>query len=140
MKNSLHYEKNVTQNISDNFNNFNFTPEEGLESLLTLFNLIPDPAIIYQPSNDSILAANNALFLLTNLGEADFIHQSIKTLLPNISNTDPLSGHDKKAFLRHKKLPLMPVTVRIFPLVHVDEYLIILLKPDDERPVKISGR
>lgn len=128
----------MTQNISDNFNNLNFTPEEGFESLLTLFNLIPDPAIIYQPSNDLIIAANNALFLLTNLGEADFIHQSIKTLLPNISNTDPFSGHDKKALLRHKKLPLLPVTVRILPLVPVDEHLVILLKPDDERPGKKS--
>lgn len=128
----------MTKNISDNSYNLNFTPDEGLESLLTLFNLIPDPAIIYQPSNDSILAANNALFLLTNLGEADFIHQSIKTLLPNISNTDPFSGHDKKALLRHKKLPLMPVTIRIFPLVHADEHLVILLKPDEERSVKKS--
>ncbi len=121
----------MSQNNPVNDENLNFTPEEGLESILTLLNLIPDPAIIYQPGKDSILAANNALFLLTNLGENEFIHQSIKTLLPKISDTDPISGHDKKALLRHKKQALLPVTVRIFPLAHSTENLVILLKPDE---------
>jgi two-component system, NtrC family, sensor histidine kinase AtoS len=129
------HEKNVTQNLPDNFNHFAFTPADGIQTILTLFNLIPDPTVIYQRDKDSILAANNAFFLLTNLGENDFLHQSVKTILPNITDTDPISGHDKKALLRHKKQPLIPVTVRIFPLNPLSETLILLLKPEESKLV-----
>ena len=124
--------------MTEYFADLNLTPAEGAQSILTLFNLIPDPAIIYHSSDDSILAANNALFLLTNLGENDFIHQSIKTLLPDITDTDPISGHDKKAFLRHKKQALIPVTVRIFNLSQSDEHLVIIMKPKEGRMVTKS--
>jgi len=117
--------------LPENFAHLKFDPPEGLQSILTLFNLIPDPAIIYQQNDDAILAANNALFLLTNLGESDFINQSIQSLLPSITDTDPISGHDKKAYLRHKKQSLIPVTVRIFPFSHADKNLIIVLKPEE---------
>ncbi|MFU8826279.1 MAG: two-component system sensor histidine kinase NtrB [Brevefilum sp.] len=119
--------------MTDYFADLNLTPAEKAQSNLTLFNLISDPAIIYHHGEDSILAANNALFLLTNLGENDFIHQSIKSLLPDITDTDPISGHDKKAFLRHKKQALIPVTVRIFALSQSDEYLVIVMKPQEGR-------
>jgi hypothetical protein len=121
----------VTHNLSENDSKLNFTADEGLQGILTLFNLMPDPAVIYQRTDDKILAANNALFLLTNLGEQEFIHQSLTTLLPNISDTDPISGHDKKALLRHKKQPPIPVIVRIFPLTTSDDNLVIVLKPDE---------
>lgn len=120
----------MTLNLPENSNSFNLNIDEGIPSILTLFNLIPDPAIIYQPINDVIIAANNAFFLMTNLGEDEFIQYSIKTILPNITDTDPISGHNKKALLRHKKQPLIPVIVRIFPLNQSEKHLIILLKPE----------
>lgn len=123
----------MTHNLPENLENFEFSPAEGIHSVLTLFNLIPDPAIIYQRAEDSVLAANNAFFLLTNLGENDFLHQSITTILPDISDTDPISGHDKKALLRHKKQPSIPITIRIFPLAQSDEILVILLKPEESK-------
>lgn len=92
----------MTQNLPENLADFELSRAEGIHSILTLINLIPDPAIIYQREKDEILTANNPLFLLTNLGEKDFIGQPIKTLLPNITDTDPISGHDKKALLKHK--------------------------------------
>jgi two-component system, NtrC family, sensor histidine kinase AtoS len=125
----------VTQNLPDIFTHFPFTQAEGIQSILTLFNLIPDPTVIYHREKDSILAANNAFFLLTNLGENEFLSQSIKTILPNITDTDPISGHDKKALLRHKKQPLIPVTVRIFPLNNLSDTLILLLKPEESKMV-----
>jgi two-component system, NtrC family, sensor histidine kinase AtoS len=125
----------VTQNIPDIFEHLPFTEAEGIQSSLTLFNLIPDPTVLYQREKDIILAANNAFFLLTNLGENDFLHQSVKTILPNISDTDPISGHDKKALLRHKKQPLIQVTVRIFPLNNLSDTLILLLKPEESKLV-----
>ena len=121
----------MTLNLPNEFDRIVLNTDEGINSVLTLFNLIPDPAIIYFPEEDTILAANNAFFLMTNLGEDEFIHNSIKAVLPNITDTDPIGGHNKKARLRHKKLPLIPVTVRIFPLNHSDKYLIILLKPEE---------
>lgn len=128
----------MTPKLSEDSTFFNLTSDETHEGILTLFNLIPDPAIIYYKLDDTILAANNALFLLTNLGENDLIRQSINTLVPNIIDTDPVSGHDKKALLRHKKLPFLPVTVRIFPLSQSNEKLVILFKPDEERLVTKS--
>ena len=105
--------------------------EEGIENILTLIDLIPDPAIIYHRIKDEILIANNALFLLTNLGEIDFIGQPIKSLIPNIIDTDPISGHDKKVLLRHKKQPLIRVTIHIYTLSQSSEYLLMILKPDE---------
>lgn len=128
----------MTQNLPDNSENFDISPDEGIHSILTLLNLIPDPTIIFHREQDNILAANNAFFLLTNFGENDFIHQTIKTILPDISDTDPISGHDKKALLRHKKLPSIPVTLRIFPLTQTEETLIIILKPEDNKPFSRS--
>lgn len=121
----------MTEQLLEIFDNINLSSSEGIHTIRTLFNLIPDPAIIYQQTEDRILAANNALFLLTNLGENEFLHQSIKTILPNITNTDPISGHDKKALLRHKKQPSIPIRVRIFPLNQASDILIILLKPEE---------
>lgn len=121
----------MTYNLPDKFEDFNATPVENNISILTLFNLIPDPAVIYHQESDAILSANNAFFLLTNLGENDFIGQSIKSILPNITDTDPISGHDKKALLRHKKQPLIPITVRIFPLMPSEEVIILILKPEE---------
>jgi PAS domain S-box-containing protein len=135
LKNLPPHENNVTQNLPDIFNHYAFTQAEGIQSILTLFNLIPDPTLIYQREKDSILSANNAFFLLTNLGENEFLNQSIKTILPNITDTDPISGHDKKALLRHKKQPLIPVTVRIFPLNNLSDTLILLLKPEESKLV-----
>ncbi|MEA3325970.1 MAG: ATP-binding protein [Chloroflexota bacterium] len=121
----------MTQNISENFPEFELSREEGIQSVLTLINLIPDPALIYHRGNDKILTANNPLYLLTNLGEMDFIGGPIRTLLPNIIETDPIGGHNKQALLRHKKQPLIPVNVRIFSLTHTNETLLIVLKPEE---------
>ncbi len=128
----------MTDNLPDKFDQIVLNTDEGINSVLTLFNLIPDPAIIFYPEEDAIIAANNAFFLMTNLGEDDFLQHSIKAVLPNITDTDPISGHNKKALLRHKKLPLIPVTVRIFPLTPSEKYLIILLKPEDSQPINKS--
>jgi len=125
----LPHEKNVSQNLS-NQPSFDLTREEGIQSILTLINLIPDPAIIYHSGRDEILSANNPLYLLTQLGENDFIGTSIKALLPNLTDTNPISGHDKQALLRHKKQPLIPVNVRIFSLTHGKDTLLITLKPE----------
>lgn len=120
----------MSQNLSNQQPSFDLTREEGIQSILTLINLIPDPAVIYHSGRDEILSANNPLYLLTQLGENDFIGASIKALLPNLTDTNPISGHDKQAFLRHKKQPLIPVNVRIFSLTHGKDTLLITLKPE----------
>jgi len=121
----------VTHNLPENLLNFEFSKNEGIQSILTLLNLIPDPAIIFHAEENEILVANNPLYLLTNLGENDFIGQSIKTLLPNISDTDPISGHDRKALLRHKKQPLIPVIVHIYTLTKTKDLRLLIFKPED---------
>jgi PAS domain S-box-containing protein len=123
-------EPNVTQNLPENLSNFDLSQSEGIESILTLLNLIPDPAIIYDRDKDQILAANNALYLLTNLEEKDFLHKEIHSLLPNISDTNPTTGHGQKTRLRHKKQPLIMVSVRIFLLSKTTNHLLFLFRPE----------
>jgi len=94
----------VTQNLIENLTNVEFSKNEGIQTILTLIDLIQDPAIIYHQTENQILTANNPLFLLTNLGENDFIGQSIETLLPDISDIDPISGHDQIALLKSNSL------------------------------------
>jgi len=120
----------VIDNLSEKLQGLTLNREEGLQSLLTLINLIPEPAVIYQRDSDEILAANNPLFLLSNLGEKEFIGKPIKTLIPNIVDTDPISGHDKQALLRHKIQPLIPVNIRIFSLSQTKNILLLILKPE----------
>jgi len=121
----------VNQNEPEYPLNFDLSKSEGIESILTLLNLIPDPAIIYSRGNDQILAANNALFLLTNLEEKDFLNQVIHTLLPNIQDTNPTTGHGQKTRLRHKRQSMIQVSVRIFSLSKFTDHLIIILRPED---------
>jgi len=121
----------VTQNSSENPARFNFSSNEGMQSIQTLINLIPDPAVIYNNAGDEILVANNPLFLLTGLGESDLLGKPIKSILPNLSDTDPVSGHNKPALLRHKIQPLIPVIVRIFPMTASEENEILILKPEE---------
>ena len=121
----------MTQNPHDNPQIFDLSNIEGHQAVTTLLNLMPDPAILYHRTKDQILTANNSLFLLTSLGEKDFIGQPINTLLPNLFDTDPISGHDKPAHLRHKKLPPIKVRVRIFPLTSAGETLVLILKPEE---------
>ena len=120
----------MIHNLPENLAGFEFTQSEGMQSILTLINLIPDPAIIYHRPKDEILIANNPLFLLTNLGEQDLLGQSIRSLLPNLVDTNPVSGHNRSALLRHKIQPLIPVNVRIFTLTANEETELILLKPE----------
>lgn len=126
----------MTEYLTDNLSNFELSREEGIQSILTLINLIPDPAIIYHREQDVIFTANNPLYLLTNLGESDFIGKPINTLLPGISDTDPISGHNQQAFLRHKKQPLIPVIVRIFTLTHANDNLLLTFHPESIEPTK----
>lgn len=128
----------MTDNIPLYLNFLLSNPDEGIHSILTLFNLLPDPAILYHPDGDKIVAANNAFYLMTNLGEDEFIQHSIKTVLPNIVDTDPISGHNKPTLLRHKKQPLIPVTVRIFPLNREEKHLVLLLKPEESQLIRKS--
>jgi len=128
----------VTDNLPEYLSDFDLSREEGTQSILTLINLIPDPAVIYHREKDEIITANNPLFLLTSLGESDFVGKPIKNLLPNLSDTDPISGHNKQALLRHKKQPLIPVNVRIFSLTHRNEIILFVLKPASREPGKSS--
>lgn len=120
----------MTQNLSDFFENFSLSRSEGIESILTLLNLIPDAAIIYNRKQDQILAANNAFFLLTNLEEREFVGKQIRSLLPNITDTDPTTGHGQVARLRHKRQPSILVGVRIFSLAKSSDSVLMLFSPE----------
>jgi PAS domain S-box-containing protein len=124
----------VTQNLPENLAGLDLSSGDITQGVITLLNLIPDPVFIFDRSKDKILAANNALFLLTHLGESDFINQSISSLLPDTVDSDPISGHDKKTFLRHKNQPLIPATIRIFSLTKDQMRVLILLKPQNINP------
>jgi PAS domain S-box-containing protein len=121
----------VTQNKIENLAGFEFSKNEGIQTILTLIDLIQDPAIIYNQNDDKILTANNPLFLLTSLGENDFIGQPINSLLPDIEDTDPISGHDQSALLKHKKQPPISVKVKIFSLTHHQNLLLLILQPEE---------
>jgi len=99
----------VTQLIPENLSEFDLSRAESIKSILTLMDLISDPAFIYQREKDQIIAGNNALFQRTTFNEADFIGQSIKTLLPNVTNTDPIIGHGQSTLLRHKNQTLIRI-------------------------------
>ena len=130
----------MTQDFSDRQSNFHLSPEDGTRSILTLINLIPDPAFIYQREENQILAANNALFLLTQLGENDFLYQDIITLLPKLSDIDPTTGHNQSNFLRHANQPLIPVTLRILTLDQSQQLLFFILNPEHLRSTASNSR
>lgn len=121
----------MTQNQPDDLESFDLSKSEGIESILTLLNLIADPAIIYDRAKDRILAANNAIFLLTNLEENEFVGKEIHSLLPNITDTHPTTGHGQKTRVRHKRQPLIPVTLRIFSLSKTTEKILMLFHPEE---------
>jgi PAS domain S-box-containing protein len=124
----------VTQNLPDKLSNLPISRAEGIQSILTLLNLLKEPAILYNREEDEILTANNAFFLITNLGEMEFIGSGLNTIFPESIDTDPISGHDKNAFLRHKNQPSIPVNVRIFTMSNNGENILILLKPESIKP------
>jgi PAS domain S-box-containing protein len=121
----------VSQNLIEYLSNYELSKREGIQTILTLIDLIQDPAVIYQQSEDKILAANNPLFLLTNLGENDFIGQPINTLLSDIEDTDPITGHDQRVSLKHKKESPIAVRVKIFSLNQKLDLLLLTLQPED---------
>ena len=130
----------MTQNLPDKLTNLQLTRVEGIQSILTLLNLIKDPSILYDRSEDEIITANNALFLLTNLGENEFIGQSIRTLLPDNFDSNPISGHNKESYLRHKNQPSFPVNVRIFTITQDQNKVLIQLQPEIIKPpIKYSS-
>ena len=133
----------MSQNLPDNFSEFPFSRSEGIESVLTLLNLISDPAIIYDRSQDQILAASNAFFLLTNLEESEFIGKDIHSILPNITDTHPTTGHGQIARLRHKRQPSMPVEIKLFSLAKTSDAVLMLFHPEGltlEMPVNGSDQ
>ena len=119
----------MTQNLSDFFENVSLSKAQGIESILTLLNLISDPAIIYDRQQDQVLAANNAFFLLTNLEEREFVGKEIRSLLPNITDTDPTTGHGQVTRLRHKRQPTILVSIRIFSLAKSSDSVLMLFAP-----------
>ncbi len=129
----------MTPNSSDNISEFNLTKEESIHGILTMMDLIPDPALIYHRGQDRIIAANNPLFLLTSLGDKDLINKPITDLLPNIVETDPIRGHNKQAFIRHKVQPPIAVNVRIFSLTHSNAILILIFKPEKVQSTQTQG-
>ena len=130
----------MTPDLNGNNSEFNLTREESIHGILTMLDLIPDPALIYYKEQDRILAANNPLFLLTGLGDYDLVNQPITALLPNIEDSDPIRGHNKQAFIRHKVHPPIAVNVQIFSLTHTNETLIIFLKPEQVQSTLMQGK
>jgi two-component system, NtrC family, sensor histidine kinase AtoS len=124
----------VTHEFKDNISDLELSREDGIKSVLTLINLIPDPAVIYQREEDRIIVANNALFLLTQLEEKDFIQKDLSSLLPKLTNTDPITGHNKQTFLRHADQPLISVNIRIFSLDQIQGNLLLIFKPQQAAP------
>jgi len=124
----------VTQLIPENLSEFDLSRAESIKSILILMDLIPDPAFIYQREKDQIIAGNNALFHRTNFSETDFIGQSIKTLLPNIKNTDPINGHGLSTLLRQKNQSLIKIITRIFTIADNHETLLFVLEPQEILP------
>lgn len=120
----------MSQNLSDYLTDFPFSRSEGIESILTLLNLIPDPAVIYDRGQDHILAANNAFYLLTNLEESEFIGKSVHAILPNITDTHPTTGHGQTSRLRHKRQPSIPVEIRLFSLAKSTDTILMLFHPE----------
>jgi len=120
----------VTENLPEHLSHLNLSQAEGIEGILTLLNLVKDPAILYNSTQDRIVAANNVLFLLSGLEEKDFIGKEIQSLLPNLTDANPITGHGQKTRLRHKKQPLILVTVRIFSLAKESDHIILLLQPE----------
>lgn len=130
----------MTQNIPEILSNLELTRVEGIQSILTLINLIPEPVFIYDRAGDVILGANNALFLITALGETDFLGKNIQSLLPDKTDTDPITGHGKSGLLRHKKLSSIPVNVRIFNISHEKGIILFVLKTENIRqPAKLTA-
>lgn len=120
----------MSQNLSDFLTDFPFSRSEGIESILTLLNLIPDPAVIYDRNQEHILAANNAFYLLTNLEESEFIGKDIHAILPNITDTHPTTGHGQISRLRHKRQPSIPVEIRLFSLAKSTDTILMLFHPE----------
>ncbi len=129
----------MTQNIPEILTNFDLTRAEGIQSILTLINLIPEPVFIYDRTDDAILSANNTLFLISAMEETDFIGENIQSLLADKTDTDPITGHGKSGLLRHKKLSPIPVNIRIFSLSHEKGLFLFLLKTENvKQPIKPS--
>lgn len=129
----------MTQNRPDSQESFDLSQSEGIENILILLNLIPEPAIIYNRARDQVLAANNAFFLLTNLEENEFVSKDIHNLLPDITDTDPTTGHGQKTRLRHKRQPPIQVSLRLFSMAKGSEDILMLFHPegiDLEQPAK----
>ncbi|MDY6873362.1 MAG: PAS domain-containing protein, partial [Chloroflexota bacterium] len=120
----------MSQNLPDFLDQFDVSKTEGFERFLTVLNLIPDPAIFYDRAQDQILAANNAFFLLTNLEENEFLGREIQSILPNIRDTSPTTGHGQSTRLRHQRQPLIQVTLRIFSLSRSSDQIVILFNPE----------
>ncbi len=140
-RNSQPPEYDVSQNLSDFLTDFPFSRSEGIESILTLLNLISDPAVIYDRGQKHILAANNAFYLLTNLEESEFIGKDIHAILPTITDTHPTTGHGQVSRLRHKRQPSIPVEIRLFSLAKTTDVILMLFHPEGltfEPPVKRS--
>ena len=121
----------MTQLIPENLSDFDISRNESIKSILVLMNLIQDPAFIYQREKDQILAGNTALFQRTKFSEAEFIGRSIKTLLPNILNTDPINGHGQATPLRLQNQSLTKITTRIFTITNKHETLLFVLEPQE---------
>lgn len=128
----------MTQNPINQFPDFFLLRENGIRSILTIINLIPEPALIFQREKNLIISANNALFLLTQLSERDFIQQGISALLPNIADTDPITGHNQRTLLRHDSQPLIPVNIKIFTLDQAQDILLLLLEPQQKTDLEVS--
>jgi len=133
----------VSHNLSDFLAGYPFSRSQGIESILTLLNLISDPAIIYDRGQDQILAANNAFYLLTNLEESEFVGKAIHAILPTITDTHPTTGYGQISRLRHKRQPSIPVEVRLFSLAKTTDAILMLFHPEGltfEPPVSRSNQ
>lgn len=129
----------MTYDFSRSLSNIKLSREDGIKSVLTLINLIPDPVIIFHREDNHILTANHALFQLTQLDERDFIGKKITSIFPKPVDTDPITGYNKQALLLHSNQTLIPVNVRILTLDQEQNTLLIILKPHQVEPNKLEA-
>ena len=99
----------------------------------TLLNILPDPVIVIDPRNDSILAANGEFFKLTAYSLADLSKLEVSTLFPEISRYYFFQFEEHHTLLKRYNRESLEVIAKGNPLDPHSSRILVTILPYDSR-------
>ncbi len=112
----------------------------GDEALLALFAQFPNPALLVDRGNGSIVSASGALLTLTAFAQTDIVGRPLQVLLSGLPGHALATDETLNVMLERRNRPALAMRVHTRGLDAAGQFLVLSLEPEEDRSKELAAR